>query len=226
MSLTNDRFLAAFLILFALSAFGGLLPHSSLPSTPAAPFAQSDKVLHFLTFFALTLTFYFSLDTTRRRILHLTLGICTLGLGVGSELVQGFLPNDREFDPFDVFANVLGSLAALGLAAWYHRRSAERRRKAKYSVLAGDAPGGEEDLELGAGPGLDAQEAVDERQETGVVAMPTTVEEEVDNWDENVVDEAWDEDDDATTGGSAGTKVTPASSSVGDEDGPRKVAVD
>jgi len=221
----NRCLVAAFLILFALSAFGGLLPHNSLP-TPAAPFAQSDKVLHLLTFFALTLTFYFILDTTRRRVLHLTLGICTLGLGVGSEVVQGFLPNDRNFDPLDVLANVLGSLAAVGLAAWYHRRSAERRRKAKYSVLAGDALDGEEDLELGEGPGLAGRDHNSTGQETGVIALPRTVEEEVDNWDENAVDEAWDEDDDGTTGDSAGTKMTPASSSVGDEDGPKKVAFD
>ena len=140
-------------------------------------------------------------------------------------MVQGFLPNDRQFDYLDVVANVLGSLAALGLAGWYHRRSAERRRKAKYSTLAGDAPAGEEDLELGEGAGLASRDDV-AGQETGVVAVPRTVEDEVDNWDENAVDEAWDEDDDATTGDSAGTKMTPASSSVGDEDAPKKLAVD
>ena len=63
-------------------------------------------------------------------------------------------------------------------------------------------------------------------QDSGTVIAPRTVEEELDNWDENAEDEAWDEDDDATTGGSAGAKVTPASSSVGDEDLPKKVAVD
>jgi VanZ family protein len=217
--------IAAFLILFALSAFGGLLPNSSLP-TAGEPFAQSDKVIHFLTCFALTLTFYFILDTSRRRVLHLTLAVCTLGVGVGSEIVQGFLPNDRKFDPLDVLANVVGSLAALGLATWYHRRSAERRRRAKYSVLEGNLPEGEGDLELGEGPGLRGAGENGPIQDSGTVTAPRTVEEELDNWDENAEDEAWDEDDDATTGGSAGAKVTPASSSVGDEDLPKKVAVD
>jgi VanZ family protein len=215
---------AAFLILFALSAFGGLLPNSSIPK-PAAPFAQSDKVIHFLTCFALTLTFYFILDTSRRRVLHLTLGVCTLGVGVGSEIVQGLLPNDRSFDYLDVLANVAGSLAALGLATWYHRRSAERRRRAKYSVLEGNAPEGDGDLELGDGPGLREASENESIQDNGVVVAPKTVEEEVDNWDENAEEEAWDEDDDATTGDSA-TKVTPASSSIGDEDVPKKVSVD
>jgi VanZ family protein len=215
---------AAFLILFVLSAFTGLLPHSSLPT--AAPFAQSDKVLHLVTCFALTLTFYFILDTSRRRVLHLTLAVCTLGVGVGSEVVQGILPNDRNFDPLDVLANVVGSLAALGLATWYHRRSAERRRRAKYSVLEGNVPEGEEDLELGEGPGLRGGGENEPIQDNGIGVAPKTVEEELDNWDENAADEVWDEDDDATTGDSAGAKITPASSSVGDEDLPKKVAVD
>jgi VanZ family protein len=217
---------AAFLILFALSAFGGLLPNSSLPAT-GSPFAQSDKVLHFLTCFALTLTFYFILDTSRRRVLHLTLAVCTIGVGVGSEIVQALLPNDRTFDPLDVLANVVGSLAALGLATWYHRRSAERRRRAKYSILEGNVPEGEEDLELGEGSGLRVRGENERVPDNGTVsAPPKTVEEELDNWDENAEDEAWDEDDDATTGDSAGAKMTPASSSVGDEDLPKKVAVD
>jgi len=206
-----------------LSTFGGLLPYSSLP-TPAVPFGQSDKVVHFLTCFALTLTFYFILDTSRRRVLHLTLAVCTLGVGVGSEVVQGLLPNDRDFDPLDVLANVIGSLMALGLASWYHRRSAERRRRAKYSVLEGNVQEGEEDLELGEGPGLRGSNSEPE-QENGIIAVPKTVEEELDNWDENVEDEAWDEEDDVTTGDGAGAKITPTSSSVGDEDLPKKVVV-
>lgn len=214
---------AAFIILFALSAFGGLLPNSSLPK-PAAPFAQSDKVIHFLTCFALTITFYFILDTSRRRVLHLTLAVCTLGVGVGSEVVQGLLPNDRSFDYLDVLANVVGSLVALGLATWYHRRSAERRRRAKYSVLEGSIPEDDGDLELGEGPGLQGAGENEPIKDNGIVAAPKTVEEEVDNWDENAEDEAWDEDDDATTGD--GAKVTPSSSSVGDEDVPKKVAVE
>jgi uncharacterized membrane protein YccC len=207
-----------------LSSFGGLLPNSFLP-TPAAPFAQSDKVIHFLTCFALTLTFYFILDTSRRRVLHFTLAACTLGIGVGSEVVQGLLPNGRDFDPWDIVANVTGSLLALGLAAWYHRRSAERRRRAKYSVLAGNVQEAEEDLELGEGLGRRGGGDSELEQENGMIAAPKTVEEELDNWDENAEDEAWDEDD-ATTGDSAGAKITPASSSAGDEDLPKKIAVD
>ncbi|KIW30374.1 uncharacterized protein PV07_06123 [Cladophialophora immunda] len=224
-------FAITFVILLVFSSSLGLLPHSSLPSTPAAaqPYipSQSDKALHFICFFLLTLTFYFILDTSRRRVIHLTLIVCTLLLGVGSEIAQGLLPNDREFDAWDVLANVVGSLAALGLASAYHRRAAERRRRAKYSALTGDGLEGE-DLELGEGTnGTLRSSDVDgeEGQETGV-APARTVEDELDNWDENAPDDAWDEDDDTTATSGQNTKVTPSTSSVGSEEPPKKVAVD
>ncbi|KAK6376345.1 hypothetical protein LTS17_006940 [Exophiala oligosperma] len=223
-------FAIAFVILLLFASSLGLLPHSSLPSTPAAaqPYipSQSDKAVHFLVFFALTATFYFILDTNRRRVIHLTLLVCTLVLGVGSEVAQGLLPNDREFDGWDVLANVIGSLAALGLCSAYHRRSAERRRKAKYSALASDGLEGE-DLELAEGSGGGDElgrpsRPADDGQETGVVAR--SVEDELDNWDENVPDEPWDDDDDVTT--SQHTKATPSTSSVGSEEPPKKMAVE
>lgn len=115
----------------------------------------NDKVLHFLTFFLLTIAFYWILDTTRRRVLNLTLLVVTFGLGLGSEALQGLLPNGRQFDPLDIAANVVGSLLALGLCTLYHKRMLDRRRRAKgYSTVPQDGEG--EDLELGG-------------QETGVV---------------------------------------------------------
>lgn len=158
-------------------------------------------------------------------MIHLTLIVCTLVLGVGSEVAQGLLPNDREFDAWDVLANVVGSLGALGLASAYHRRAAERRRRAKYSALTGDGLEGE-DLELGEGAngtlGSGGLGGDVDGQETGV-APARTVEEELDHWDENAPDD-WDDDDDTTA--TQNTKVTPSTSSVGSEDPPKKVAVD
>lgn len=230
---TDNTFTVAFFLLLLISSSAGLLPHSYYPPTPEAAKKyvppQSDKALHFLSFFALTSTFYFILDTARRRVLHITLFVCTLCLAVGSEVIQGLLPIERAFDPWDVFANVLGSLVAIMLCTVYHKRSIERRRKAKYSALAGE---GEDDLELGEGSGLGG--TTDELgrtpgplgQESGVVStIPTqkTVEEELDNWDENIPDDDWDEDDD---GPGKDTKMTPATSSAGSEEVPPKVAVD
>lgn len=117
----------------------------------------------------------------------MTLLVCTVGLGIGSEVVQGFLPNERSFDPFDVVANVVGSLGAVGLCSWYHRRMLERRRKNRFSTMEGGA----DDVELGVGLGGHSRE--DDGvgpQESGVMNL----EREVDNWDENAVDN-WDTED-------------------------------
>ncbi len=108
----------------------------------------NNQALHFVTFFALTLSFYWILDTTRRRTLNLTLLVVTGILGLGSEALKVILPNGRPFDPTNIAANLAGSLLALGLCTIYHKRMLDRRRRAKgYGVVPQD--GGEGDLELG-----------------------------------------------------------------------------
>lgn len=83
----------------------------------------------------------------------------------------------REFDPFDVFANVLGSGLALGLCNWYHKRMLERKRAARgYGAVAGD-DFDERDVELGEST---------EGQESGVIRP--TVDQELATWDENAED--------------------------------------
>jgi hypothetical protein len=59
----------------------------------------------------------------------------------------------------------------------------ERKRRRRYSAVPGED---DADVELG------------EDHETGVVegaSRSRTLEEEVDNWDENQIDDEWDEDD-------------------------------
>jgi len=160
----------------------------------------NDKALHFLTFFALTIAFYWILDTNRRRTLNLTLVVCTAGLGLGSEIIQWLLPNGRVFDLYDVVANVVGSLAGLGLCSWYHKRMVERKRQRRGY---GEVPGEDgEDLELGEGLGPGHEEGVT-TGESEVDRGRPTLEQAVENWDENAVDE-WDEDD----GGDVGVATT------------------
>ncbi len=107
----------------------------------------NDKVLHFVTFFILTLTFYWILDTTRRRTLNFTLLLVTVGLGLGSEALQAILLKDHLFDPFDILANIAGSLLALGLCTMYHKRMLDRRRRAKgYGLVPQNGEDG--DLEM------------------------------------------------------------------------------
>ena len=147
----------AFVFLTLLAAYLGLTA-IHIPQV-------NDKVLHFFTFFLLTITFYWILDTSRRRVLNFTLLVITFGLGLGSEVLQSLLPNGRNFDALDIAANVVGSLAALGLCTLYHKRMLERKRRRKgYGMVSQE---GDEDLELAG-------------QEQGVV-------------DAHADDEAWDD---------------------------------
>lgn len=135
----------------------------------------------------------------------MTLVVCTLILGVGSEFLQSFLPNDRDFDIYDIVANLVGSLSGVALCSWYHKRMLERRRQQKsYTAVPGEDEG---DIELGEG------------HETGIAEGPPrsrSLEQEVDNWDENAPDD-WEEDDvtaaaAAPAGGSSKDTVDPPES--------------
>ncbi|KAL8702653.1 MAG: hypothetical protein Q9201_004178 [Fulgogasparrea decipioides] len=149
------------------------------------------RALHLITFFLLTLAFYWILDTTRRRLLNLTLLFVTLLLGLGSEAIQILLPNGPDLDPINIAANVLGSVTALALCAIYHKRMLDRRRRRKgYGVVLQDGEG--EDLELGPTEG----------QETGVA---------------DVVDD-WDEVHGGSSADGEG-RMTPSSVSAGEEAG-------
>ncbi|MCJ1311392.1 hypothetical protein MMC25_005063 [Agyrium rufum] len=152
--------------------------------------AVNDKVLHFVAFFALTISFYWILDTTRRRALNGTFLFVTLFLGIASEFLQAALPNDRNFDPIDIGANIAGSALALLLNTLYHRRMLDRKRKRKlegYGLVAGD---GQDDLELGEGGSAEREIGADGAAREGE-------EEEEDDagaWDE-IGGESLDEDE-------------------------------
>jgi hypothetical protein len=78
----------------------------------------------------------------------------------------------------------------------------DRKRARKYNVV----PGEDEDVELGEG----IPSAEDDEQETGITGASRpqhTLEEEVDNWDENAED--WDEDEPTSAEGEG--QKTPSS---------------
>ncbi|KAL8683044.1 MAG: hypothetical protein Q9186_000954 [Xanthomendoza sp. 1 TL-2023] len=138
-------FAGAFTVLLLLAAY---LRLSSMQIPQINP-----GVLHLVTFFLLTVTFYWIFDTTRRRLLNFTLLLITFALGLGSEALQYILPNGRIFDPVNVAANVLASLTALALCSLYHKRMLDRRRRRKgYGIVPQDGEG--QDLELGSSGAL------------------------------------------------------------------------
>ncbi|KAK1994299.1 VanZ like family protein [Colletotrichum falcatum] len=190
-------------VFFALLLIAG---YAGLTSLQLGQYVN-DKVLHFGTFFLLTIVFYWILDTNRRRTLNLTLTVCTFVLGVGSEFLQGFLPNGRQFDFYDIVANVIGSLAGVGLCSWYHKRMLERKRRNKtYQAVPGED---DADVELGEGHETGVVESSGARDGAGGADDGgRSLEQEVDNWDENQVDD-WDEDDaDGDIGGVKGKDIS------------------
>jgi len=116
-------------------------------------------------------------------------------------------------------ANVVGSAAALGLSSWYHMRMLERKRLAKGYVAVSGGGEGEEDVELGEGVGVGVG-----AQESGVVGVGRgeTLDEAVDNWDENVEDD-WDLEEHGNTDEEGGPK-TPSASSAGEAEDAKKRA--
>ncbi|KAH8904549.1 hypothetical protein BR93DRAFT_819139 [Coniochaeta sp. PMI_546] len=209
-------FAGVFFLLLLLVGYAGL---SSLQVDSLV----NDKVLHFVTFFILTVVFYWIVDTNRRRTLNFTLVTCTLCLGVGSEFLQGFLPNGRDFDLYDILANIIGSLAGLGLCSWYHKRMLERRRSRKqYSAIPGEDGG--DDVELGdtvfggeheEGVIVNEPESTAPGNSTSGGKGSLTLEEEVDNWDEHAVD-AWDEDDLGDVGVATSSAAKGKGKAIGD----------
>ncbi|KAM3422463.1 hypothetical protein BST61_g2811 [Cercospora zeina] len=201
-------FLASFAGLLSTSAYFGLST-SKIPT-----YGQSDKGLHVVDFLLLTVTFYWILETSRRRAVHFTLLAITAGLSIGSEVIQGLLPNGRDFDPFDILANVVGSTCGLLLCSWYHSRMLERKRKNKtYDIVPGDE---NVDVELGEGPGLQDQESgVVDGQTNGTAGKDTDVTQELDNWDEN--EEDWEEE---------GAEAAKVVAGVGAQDEPTKKRAD
>ncbi|KAK9329851.1 hypothetical protein V1520DRAFT_342063 [Lipomyces starkeyi] len=130
----RKSFAAAFVPLLLLSAYLGFAPID----------VQYDKPVHFLVFFTLTTLFYWIVDTTRRRLINATIIVCILLGGIGSELVQSFVPY-RAFDIFDIVANVIGASVALALSSFYHKGMLERKRAQKYFAVQPQDPA----LELG-----------------------------------------------------------------------------
>jgi hypothetical protein len=82
-------------------------------------------------------------------------------LAVGSEVLQSALPNDRAFDPVDIAANFLGSILAMALCTWYHKRMLERKRQHKLQGYGLVQREDTDDVELG--------DTSHEGQELGVI---------------------------------------------------------
>lgn len=89
------------------------------PGMPRVAFSPGDKVMHFLTYFALTI--WFAGLYPRKRLWMIALAFFLMGAGL--EVLQGTLTTTREMDVVDLGVNTLGIVMAcvfglLGLSAW------------------------------------------------------------------------------------------------------------
>lgn len=99
------RFLALF---WTVGLFAATLTPGAY--VPAVPILSFDKVVHVVLFFGFALL-WLSLYPARRRDVFLG----GLAVGVAIELLQHWLPIDRSGDVFDVIADALGLVLALGV---------------------------------------------------------------------------------------------------------------
>ncbi|GAA5838481.1 hypothetical protein JCM11251_003405 [Rhodosporidiobolus azoricus] len=161
------------LLVLSLLGFHPTLAHHIAP--PDVPF--SDKVLHFVCFWAATMLFYriWVVEEHARRVWMwawfpelVSVGVCVLTGGILSEVFQSLLPY-KTFQPGDILANLLGSSLGVFISsklASRQRREAELRRL--YSHIGDLSDSDEEDNEDAAERGAYAPVAP-----TGVVAGAT-----------------------------------------------------
>ncbi|ORY40074.1 hypothetical protein BCR35DRAFT_311428 [Leucosporidium creatinivorum] len=203
------------LLLLSLLGFHPTLATHLAP--PSIPF--SDKVLHFFAFLLASFLFYgiWLVDESARRVVWwrwwneaLSLVVCTGFGGVGSEVVQGWLPY-KTFQWGDIVANLLGSTLGIYLAhrlSLHHRRQAEIRRLYQPVLLSSSPPGSDSDDSEGEGEELGALGA--EEMEEGRVraegqfGLPGMVEGEGERRASRKVarveDNPWDEDEESLFG--------------------------
>ena len=88
--------------------------NDSLEAHPPGVFLElaSDKVVHFVGYFALAL--WFAGVTRARR--YPIVGALLIALGGVLEILQGAMSNGRQAEWNDLFADALGVIAGLGLA--------------------------------------------------------------------------------------------------------------
>ncbi|CDK29326.1 unnamed protein product [Kuraishia capsulata CBS 1993] len=121
-----------------------------------------DKILHFCSFFILTGLFYWIWDSNSIRMLrNMCILVCTVGAGIGSEILQGLLPY-RTFDVYDIVSNVAGSSLALILSEVYHKKLIVKKRRDRFSRLHSDAIG---NFESQLGQDLAAEDDVTDDEE-------------------------------------------------------------
>lgn len=103
----------AFYAYVVLLFIATLIPSDSIPSGSDSWFSifkfnHSDKIVHFIMFFGLTLLLYFAYNSFKK-IGYITIPVT---MGIVIEILQHLMGSGRTFDIWDIAANTMGTLTA------------------------------------------------------------------------------------------------------------------
>ncbi len=101
----------------------GLFAATLTPGTyvPSVPILSFDKVVHVALFFGFAMLWLANYPTRRRDVF-----IGGLIVGIAIEVLQNWLPIDRSGDLYDVVADTIGLLLALGVSTLLRRGATTR----------------------------------------------------------------------------------------------------
>ena len=105
------RSLLAIIITFSI-AVGSLLPQDKINPNIVT---LSDKVIHIIAYFVLTYAWLYVFDFTLKKNHKTGLILTIFFYGIIIEAIQYIMTDSRQADIFDVVANVIGILLALGV---------------------------------------------------------------------------------------------------------------
>ena len=100
---------------------------------PTHDVTHLDKVMHFGAYFVLTVFWMFALKNGSKQLIRsLLVAIGLILLGIILEVVQGVFTTYRTFDWWDVLANSLGVVVAIGLYAMRIKKNENSCKKDLY----------------------------------------------------------------------------------------------
>jgi VanZ family protein len=99
-----------------LVIIGSLMPAKDIPDLKFQIIPHQDKLIHFVMYFVLALLLFFGTASIqavsgKKKVRLAILGYC-FGLGIFLEILQKCFDLGRNFDTFDVLANVTGAVIA------------------------------------------------------------------------------------------------------------------
>ena len=104
------------IIIAVIIFYGSLSSGENLNKLSLIHFNNSDKLIHFIFYFMLSITLQFSIlrsTTINRKNQILLIFILVVSYGLIMEIFQYYFTNSRSADIFDAFANTFGCICGI-----------------------------------------------------------------------------------------------------------------